>query len=152
MISEPKTSPPSAGCGVVERLDADPIAREEEAPGAGVPDREREHAAEALDARVSPLLVAVHDDFRVGVRPEPVPAALELGAQRRKVVDLAVEDDPHRVVFVRQRLLAGGDVDDAQPAVGEADAFAEIEAVGVRAAMGDRSRPSRESDPRSTGA
>ena len=102
-----------------------------------IPDGEREHAAETLDARVAPLLVAVHDDFGVRVRPEAMSAAFELGAQRRKVVDLAVEDDPHRVVFVRQRLLPGRNVDDAEPAMGEPDALAEVEAVRVRAAMRD---------------
>ena len=33
------------------------------------------------------------------------------------VVDLAVEDDPHGVAFVGDRLVTGGEVDDAEPAV-----------------------------------
>ena len=61
--------------------------------------------------------------------------ALELGTERREVVDLAVEDDPHRTVFVRKGLLSGGDVDDAQPAMGEADTFTDVETVRVGSAM-----------------
>ena len=87
------------------------------------------------------------DDFGVGMGSEPVAAAFELGAQRRKVVDLAVEDDPHRAVLVRQRLLPRGDVDDAQPAVAEPDAVAEEEAVGIGPAMRDAVASSRESSP-----
>jgi hypothetical protein len=51
------------------------------------------------------------------------------------VVDLAVEDDDHRAVFVEQRLLAGGDVDDRQPPVAEADAGLDVQAALVRAAV-----------------
>ncbi len=65
------------------------------------------------------------------------PCAFELGAQLGEVVDLAVEDGPDRLVFVRQRLIAGGEIDDAQPAMAEADALADVEAVGVGTAMGD---------------
>ena len=43
----------------------------------------------------------------------------QLGTNRGKVVDLAVEDGPHRAVFVRQRLIAGREIDDAQPSVAE---------------------------------
>ncbi len=120
---------------VVERLDADSIARQEQPLPRRVPYRKREHAAKALDARIAPFLVSVDDDLGVGMRPEAMPAALELGPQRREVVDLAVEDDQHRAVLVGERLLTSGDIDDAQAAVGEPDAFTDEEAVGVGSAM-----------------
>ena len=44
---------------------------------------------------------------------------LELGAQVRVVVDLAVEDDLDRAVFVAERLRSRREVDDAQPPVPE---------------------------------
>ena len=60
----------------VERLDAEPIAHEQEPPLRRVPDREREHAAEALDALVAPLLVRMDD--RLGIGPRPVDVAVRL--------------------------------------------------------------------------
>ena len=64
-----------------------------------------------------------------------MPAALELGPQRRKVVDLAVEDDKHGAVLVGEGLLTSSDIDDAQAAVGQPDTLTDEEAVGVRSAM-----------------
>ena len=56
------------------------------------------------------------------------------------VVDLAVEHDPARVVFVGHRLRAPGDVDDGQAAVAEAGLLAIDETVAVRASMGQATR------------
>ena len=56
--------------GVVERLDAQPVAGEQQPARAGVPHREREHAAEAIDAALAPLFVAVDDDLGVGAGAE----------------------------------------------------------------------------------
>jgi hypothetical protein len=77
----------------------------------------------------------VHDHF--GVRPalEAVAAPLELGAQLVEIVDLAVEDHRHRPVFIEHGLVAGGEVDDGQPAVTQPDPAPEMHAVGVGASM-----------------
>ena len=48
-----------------------------------------------------------------------VAGALQLRPQIRVVEDLAVVGDPPRVVFVGHRLGAGGQIDDAQPAMAE---------------------------------
>ena len=113
---------PSAALGVVERLDAQAVAREQELPLPRVPEREGEHAAQPLDAARPELLVEVHDDLGVGRRREAVAARHELAPQLAVVVDLAVEDDPDRAVLVGDRLLAGLEVDDGQPAHAEPDA------------------------------
>ena len=47
------------------------------------------------------------------------PFASSSRAQLAVVVDLAVEDDPDRAVLVRERLLAGDEVGDREPAVAE---------------------------------
>ena len=80
----------------VERLDAQAIAREQQPPARRVPDREREHAAQVLDAGVAPLLVGVDDRLGVGARAVAVAGGFELGPDVGVVVDLAVEDDPDR--------------------------------------------------------
>ncbi len=48
-----------------------------------------------------------------------MPPPLELGAQALEVVDLAVQDHGDGLVLVEDRLAAGDEIDDAEPAVAE---------------------------------
>ena len=60
-------------------------SRDEQQPAPRrVPDREREHAAEALDAVVAPLLVGVDDRLGVGPRAVAMAGRFELRAARRR--------------------------------------------------------------------
>ena len=59
---------------VVERLDAEPVARAEEASTSPVPDGEREHAVQAFEAALSPLRVRSEQHLGVTAAPEPVAA------------------------------------------------------------------------------
>ena len=52
------------------------------------------------------------------------------------VVDLAVERHPDRLVFVGQRLVTAGQVDDAQTPVSEGAAGGQVQACAVGPAMG----------------
>ena len=61
--------------GVVERLDAEAIARGEQHLIALVPDGERELAAQLVDGPSTSILVQVQRDLAVGPRGEGVPAA-----------------------------------------------------------------------------
>jgi hypothetical protein len=61
----------------------------------------------------------VHDDFGVAAGVEDVAERLQFGDQFLIVVDFAVEDDANALVFVVQRLLAGGQVDDREAAMAE---------------------------------
>ena len=61
----------------------------------------------------------------------------EIAAQLGEVVDLAVEDDPDRAVLVVNRLMAGRQIDDAQPPHPERHAFFHPHALVVGAAMAD---------------
>ena len=125
--------------GVVELLDSHPVAREEQAFPATVPEREGEHPVAALHEVVAELFVGVNDHFGVGRRSKAMTARLELAPQLAKVVDLAVEDDPDAAVFVGDRLVSPADVDDREAAHGEADmARILVTAVAVRAPVHDR--------------
>ena len=97
--------PPPVG-RVVERLHPEPVADEHEALPWCVPDRDREHPVEVVDEVQTMLLVEMEDRLAVPGGLEPVTRALELGSQRAEVVDLSVEDQPERVVFVGERLVA----------------------------------------------
>ena len=68
------------------------------------------------------------------------PARSQALAQLAVVVDLAVEDDRDRAVLVEDRLVAGGEVDDAQALDPEADARRRR---GVRASPGRGARAPR---------
>jgi hypothetical protein len=66
---------------------------------------------------------------------EAVAGGLQLGDQFLVVVDLAVEDHHHRAIFVEQRLLARGHVDDGQAAVAEPDARFDVKAAFIGTAV-----------------
>ncbi len=125
------------GDAVVQGLDAEPVPREEQALLAPVPDGEREHALQRLDAALRLFLVEVHDGLGVAAGPVAMAVRLEAGAQGGVVVDLAVEGDPDPLVLVRHRLLAARDVHDGEAAVGEADRPVDPEPFAVRAAMAE---------------
>src|SRR5919201_2619771 len=94
-----------AGCfRVEERLFSEPVAREDERSARRVPHGEREHAVELLDEGFSVALVQMDDDLGVGLRPEAMTGGGELLAELLKVVDLSVEDGPHRSVLAALRL------------------------------------------------
>src|SRR5687767_4593735 len=88
-----------------------------------------------LHARVAPLLVGVNDRFGVGPGPVGVPGGLQLFPDCLVVVDLAVEHDPDRAVLVRERLMPGGEIDDAQPSMAERGTMVGVEPRVIRSAM-----------------
>ena len=121
----------------VERLDPEPVARQQQSPPRPVPDRKREHAAEPLEGAISPLLVGVEDRFSVAARLVAVSGRLEESPDLRVVVDLAVENDPDAVVLVGQRLLTRGEIDDAETAMGQAGDLIAVQAGFVGSTVGD---------------
>ena len=85
---------------------------------------------------VAVLFVLMDDRFGVAPRSIAVPLRLEARPQRRVVVDLAVEGDPHAAVLVGHRLLAGrADVDDGETPVREADGAVDEQTGAVGTAM-----------------
>ena len=120
---------------VEQRLLAEAVARDQQAPAAAVPEREGEHAVQVLHAVDPVLLVEVHDHLRVALGREAVAGPLEPVAQLAVVVDLAVEDDHDRAVLVGDRLVAGREVDHAQALDAEPGAVGREDAPLVGAAM-----------------
>ena len=121
--------------GVEQRFDAEPVSGEKQGFAVAVPEREGEHAAEAVDTAFAPGFPGVHDDFGVAAGMKRVAQRLQFGDQFLIVVDFTVEDDADAVVFVVERLLAGGQINDRQAAVAKTDAWLDVEAAFVRAAM-----------------
>ena len=106
--------------GGEQRLDPERVARAERRPGLGVPDDEREHAAQPVDDVLAPQVVAGDDRLGVALgRERRRPRRRARLAQLQVVVDLAVEDDPVAAVGVGHRLVAVLDVDERQPVEAE---------------------------------
>ena len=124
--------------GVVQRLDADSIAREDDDLPREVEHGEGEHPVQMLDAAFTPLLIGPQEDFGVRSGAEPIPEIGQLPAQLRMVVDLAVEDDPRGGIVIGQRLMATLDVDDREPSHRQADAALDDGPRVVRPAVGER--------------
>ena len=107
--------------GEEERLDAEPVAGGEEPLLRLVPQHERELAAELVEAVRPQVLVQVEGDLAVGARPQPVSRPFQLALDPLEVVELAVHDDVAPLVLVRDRLIAGHQIDDAEPGVAQSD-------------------------------
>src|SRR5882724_7636482 len=82
------------------------------------------------------------NDFRIAVRTEGMSTGGQGIAKFREVVDFTVVDRHDVAGFVEDRLAATCQIDDGEPAHGEADVVAEPEAVLVGASM-DKARVHR---------
>ncbi len=130
-----------------QRLLAEAVAREQQAPAALIPDGKGEHALQGVHHRLAVFLIQVNQHLGIGVRCELVPPPPEVLAQLRVVVDLAVERRPHRSVLVAQRLMAPGYVHDRQTAGADRHPAGRIAVhplvVGSTVAQGRAHRPHR---------
>jgi hypothetical protein len=108
------------GLQVVQRLDAEVVAGAEGTAFLAVPDDEGEHAPQAGQHLLAPVVVAGGDHLAValGVEGGAVVAG-QLLPQLDVVVDLAVEGQQVAPARVGERLVAEGHIDDREPLVGE---------------------------------
>ena len=100
--------------GVVERLDAEGVPGAEKLARGGVVQGEGEHAAQAVEHCLAPLLEPVEHHFRIALGREGVACGDQLPAQFPVVVDLAVEDEHERAILVVEGLVRPGEIDDGQ--------------------------------------
>ena len=129
---------PILGRPIVHRLDAEPIARDQQRFGACVPDGEPEHPTQRIDEPRPILLVQVDERLRITARRELVPITQQAILQRAIVVDLAVEDDVDGPFLVSDRLVAAAHVDDAESTHAERHATVHVVARVIGTAMADR--------------
>ncbi len=125
----------------VERLLAEAIARQEEAARAEIVEREGPHAVEPVHQPRPPLAPAVEQHLGVRVaRAEGVATRLEVGAQRGRVVDLAVEDHHEVALGGPHGLLAALGIEHRQAPMPQPDPVIGVgrAAAGVGAAVHQR--------------
>ena len=77
----------------------------------------------------------MHDHFGIAARAKSVSQRLQFRHQFLIIVDFAVEHHDDALVFVVERLLAGGQVDDRQPAMAKPDARFEVHPAFIRPPM-----------------
>ena len=123
-----------ASDGVVERLDPEAVACEDEAPSRTVPDGDREHPAQSRGEARPVLLIEMRDDLRIATGLKPMPG--EVASDVEMVVELAVLDGPHRAVLVGKRLVASLDVDDRKPSDAQRDSVGQVRPAVGRASVG----------------
>ncbi len=133
---------------VIQRLDAESVARQEQLLPAAVPDREGEHAVQAGRTVLAPLGIRPENDLGIAVGNEMMTERLQLLAQFRVVVDGAIEDQCES-----GRVIAHGlrgtfrQVDDRQSPVSQRDRAVEPGAAAVRSAPRERIRHPAEHAP-----
>ena len=97
---------------VIERLDPERVAADHEALFGRVPDRDSEHAAQAIGVADAVLLIEV--DRRLAVRPGLEAVIRQFGAEFRVVVDFPVGDH-YAAGRPKERLVPARNVHDRQP-------------------------------------
>ena len=129
----------AVGGGVVQRLDAEGVAGEEELLLHRVPDGDAEHAAQMLDDVGAPVVKADHDGLSVARGVEGIACVGQLPAEFHVVVDLAVERHGVTVRLVfgapHERLVRMLQVDDRQAVETEHDVVVVPRARFIRAAV-----------------
>src|SRR3990172_5306976 len=107
---------------VIERLDAEPVARAEEFFLSGIVESKAPHPVQMLDTIGSPGNVRIDNDFGIRLRAKDKALGPKLLPELDIVVDFPVEDYPDILLRIRHRLMAGGgEIDDAQPPPGECE-------------------------------
>src|SRR5581483_1519886 len=109
------------GNRVIQRLDAEPVAREQQPPLLLVPDRESEHSLKFLHAALAFFFIEMKNRLGIAARAVHVTGRFENWTKSGVVINFAVVGDPYRLVFVRHRLVAAGEVYDRESAMTEAD-------------------------------
>src|ERR1700686_1245141 len=122
---------------VMQRLLAKAVASENQFTLGFIIDGEPEHATQLLDAVGAHFFVQVNDDFRVGMRVEMMAPAFEFGSKFGEVVNLAVENNPGIAIFVEDRLMASGEINNTQAAHAQTGAVGDVEPFIVGAAIYD---------------
>src|SRR5439155_17997297 len=128
------------GVEVIKWLLAQPVSRQEKRLLAGIPKRKTEHPAQEAEHVDAVLLVEMDKRFGITVCFEPVPAFFQACAQLQIIINRTVEDDMDRFVFVRNWLVAAGQVNDAEPPNRQTNAWLHEIAFVIRPAVPQRLR------------
>src|SRR5215472_4453710 len=98
---------------VMQRLDAEPIAGNEQLLIAGIPDGKCPHPVEAQLTVGAPLCISSGDNLGVAIRDKAMAEVRQLPAQFQIVIDLTIVCNPVSPIVIGQGLSsATGKIDD----------------------------------------
>src|SRR5437667_609268 len=120
---------------IVERLDAEPVAREEESMPTRIPERQGKHPVEPVNEALSLFFVEMNHDLGIGSRHELMPFRAEPLTKLVEVVDLPIKNNPDRSVLVRDRLAPRIEVDDGESSHSQPHRAVAVVSFVVRATM-----------------
>src|SRR5216684_3123763 len=121
----------------MQRLFAQAVARQKQRLPSLVVQGDGKHSSQPFHAIRPHLLIQVDDDLSVAVRIEAVTAGFQFSAKLRKVVNLAVENNPDALVFIVDGLPPAGEVNDAKPTDPKPYWAPRVNPLVVRTAMND---------------
>src|SRR5437667_1789440 len=125
----------SVQLGPEQRLLSRAIAREQQPLARIVPDRESKHPLEPGNRVGAEALVEGHDCFDVATRAEGIAPRRCFTSQIIGVVDLAVTHHPDLAIGALERLIAGREIHDGEPAGADARALMPDDAFAIRPAV-----------------
>ena len=101
--------------GIVEGLNAEAIAGSEDSSVEFIPQHKSELAAQPMEAFRAEIFVEVESNFTVRPGTKAMACSFELLLDGFVAIELAVDHDPGALTFTGDRLVAGGEIDDAEP-------------------------------------
>ena len=102
---------------IKKRLNAEPITRSKQRAVVLVPKHKRKLATQLVEALDAQVFVQMECDLAVRPRSQVVAGAFEFALGGLVVIEFAVNDDVFAAIFAGNRLVAGGQIDDAKPCV-----------------------------------
>ena len=106
---------------IKQGFDSKAVASREQRAMSLIPHNNRELAAQSMQAVRAQILIQMESNFAVGSRTQAMAGCFELFLNCFVAVKFAVDDDVRAFVLAGDRLIAGGQVDDAQPRVPQGD-------------------------------
>src|SRR5215472_163937 len=124
----------------VQRLDSHAVAGKDNALSRLAPQGDSEHAPKSRETAFVPFEEGAQHGFRVGMRFEVMPQALQFGAQFEVVINLSVENDSAVAVLGKDGLIALLQIDDFQARRAQGKECRMKNSLLIRAAVNQRSR------------
>ena len=101
--------------GIIKRFFAETVPDQQHFAGLGVPNTKRKHSPQAVQTFHAFLLVQMDQDLCIAVGPKLVPLRDQAIAKFFIFVNFSVKDHPNGTIFVRNGLMSGSKINDAQP-------------------------------------
>src|SRR5437660_7045271 len=112
---------------VKKRPNSPSISGKKETIVKSVPESKRPLSVESIETIDTPLAIRVDQDFGVAACLKDMAQSLQFLSQLKVIEDLAIEHDPVSTIMTTHRLLAGSQINDAQPEMPETNPFGQQE-------------------------